>query len=386
MFMFLCFLVFLILWCYFLYPVYLVVLNKFKVNRNEPIDENYAPSVSIVIVAHNEEKVIEKTILSCLKQNYCRAQLEIVVASDHSTDATIEIAKKYKDSGVRIVQTKDRKGRANAHNEACETITSDVIAFCDANTIWEEDTVENLVTSLAYSNVGYVSGKLSYINPDDNHVSHSEGLYWRYELMLRKLESSSSSITAGNGAVYAIKRNCYEAIDPLYSHDIVLPSMVVKKGLRSVYNPDALAYERAGETTSDEYARKVRMFGRAWHFMYKNMDVFNPFKVGISYSIFMISHRFLRYSAGLLQAMILFLSILILLLGYDGSSVIFNIFMLAQVLFYVLVLLGKTMILGSKGYQLYYFNLFHLATLVGLFNALTNKIKPFWLSPQSTRK
>ncbi|KDC54846.1 glycosyltransferase family 2 protein [Pseudoalteromonas sp. S3431] len=386
MFILLCFMVFLLLWCYFLYPVYLVVLSKFKVNRKEPIDDNYAPSVSIVIVAHNEEKVIEKTIISCLKQNYSRANFEIVVASDHSTDTTIEIAEKYKESGVRIVQTKDRKGRANAHNEACETITSDVIAFCDANTIWEEDTVENLVKSLAFTDVGHVSGKLCYINTDDNHVSHSEGLYWKYELMLRKLESSLSSITAGNGAVYAIKRSCYEAIDPLYSHDIVFPSMVVKKGLRSVYNPEALAYEKAGETTSDEYSRKVRMFGRAWHFMYKNPDVFNPFKVGLSYSIFMISHRFLRYSAGLIQAIILFISILILLRGYDGSSVVFNIFIVTQLLFYVAVILGKKMILGSKGYQLYYFNLFHLATLVGLYNAVTNKIKPFWLSPQSTRK
>lgn len=375
--------IFFLCWTYVLYPLFLCTLKK---NHSNSSRKNYAPTVSIVIVAHNEEKVIEKTIVSCISQDYKLNDIEIVVASDHSTDDTVKIANKYADQGVRVVQTKDRKGRANAHNEACDTISSDIIAFCDANTIWEKDTLSHLVDSLSDNNTGYVTGKLNYINTNDNKTSHSEGLYWKYELFLRKLESATGSITAGNGAVYAIKRECYEPINPLYSHDIVLPSMVVKKGLRSVYNPLAIAYERAGETTNDEYSRKVRMFGRAWHFMFNSLSVFNPIKVGFKYSVFMFSHRFLRYSAGLLQLLVLISTILTFFLEPDSHGYFLYSLILLQIAFYSVVFLGSKMFLGRFGYQLYYFNLFHVATLVGLYNALTNKIKPFWLSPQSTRK
>ena len=370
------------LWTYCFYPLFLYFVSVFYKNKHD-VSASYNPKVSIVVVAHNEEKVIENTIKSCLKQNYPKDKFEVVIASDHSTDRTNEIAQLYSDKGVRLVKTQERKGRANAHNEACSTISSEVIAFCDANTIWEENTLSELVLSLSDSRVGFVTGQLAYVNVEDNRVSNSEGVYWKYELLLRKLESSVSSITAGNGAVYAIKKECYESIDPLYSHDIVLPSMVVKKGMKSIYNERAMAYEYAGETTEDEYARKVRMFGRAWHFILRNSQVFNPFNVGLLYSICMVSHRFLRYCSGLLQFAFFVVSTSLFLFDY---SVISAALFFAQCLFYILIFISKNGKLGRVMYTLFYLNIFHLATLVGFYNAITNKVKPFWLSPQSTRK
>lgn len=370
------------LWTYFLYPVFLYLISLIHKNTYSN-DENYKPKVSIVIVAHNEEKVIEKTIQSCLNQDYPREKFDIVVASDHSTDLTNEIAISYLSEGVRLIKTRERKGRANAHNEACSSIDSEIIAFCDANTIWNNNTLSELVLSLSDAKVGFVTGQLSYINVDDNQVSKSEGVYWKYELILRKLESQVSNVTAGNGAVYAIKKSCYEPINPLYSHDIVLPSMVVKKGFKSIYNNKAMAYEYAGETTQDEYARKVRMFGRAWHFVLRNFQVFNPFKVGPLYSVCMISHRFLRYCSGVLQ--FLFFVISIILLAFEVNFLNVSIFSF-QFIFYITIYLSRNGRLGKVMYTIFYLNLFHLATLVGFFNAITNRVKPFWLSPQSTRK
>src|SRR5690606_15911482 len=120
------------------------------------------------------------------------------------------------------------------------------------------------------------------------------------------------SVTAGNGAIYAIRRICYRPIDPLYSHDLVFPSMVVRQGYRAIYDERALAYEHAGETVDDEYARKVRMFGRAWHYLLRNPWLFNPFEVGFVYAVFMISHRLLRYAAGLIQLGILVLPLFLI--------------------------------------------------------------------------
>lgn len=374
------FFTFVLMYSYILYPLLLLILPRSNVRIKTDIDDL---SVCVVVVAHNEEKVISKTLESLLVQDYPAHLLKIVVTSDYSTDTTNSIVESYKSQGVGLYVTKERKGRANAHNEVCSEISTDIIAFCDANTIWNPNSLSKLVSAFHDPSVGYVTGQLSYVNTRESSASASEGLYWKYEVFLRKLESSIHSVTAGNGAIYAIRKICYQPIDILHSHDIAFPSMVVRKGYRSVYVPDALAYERAGETTSDEYSRKVRMFGRAWHYLFNNLWVFNPFKVGFTYSIFMVSHRLFRYSAGLLQLLIFISSILSYLVE---DSVLGFLMLILQFVFYMAVILGHFSIGGRKLYTIYYFNLFHLATLVGLYRFLTNKIRPFWLSPQSTRK
>lgn len=371
---------FLLTYTYVLYPLILICL-KFKALRLSDVE--FSPTVTIVVVAHNEEKVIAKTLDSLLEQDYDVDHYNIVVTSDYSDDRTNDIVRSYRDKGIRLHETLERKGRANAHNEVCSDIDTDFIAYCDANTIWDKDSLRRLISVFRDDNVGYATGQLKYINIKDNTISASEGLYWRYELLLRKLESYAGSITAGNGAIYAVRKKCYDPIDIMYSHDLVFPSMVVKKGYRAVYVQDALAYERAGETVSDEYSRKIRMFGRAWHFLLRNTWVVNPFEVGALYSLFMLSHRLLRYSAGLLQLLVFILSFISAL----ADGILFaEIMLVFQVFYYLIISISATGRLGEKMYSLYYLNVFHLATLVGLFRAVTNRVKPFWLSPQTTRK
>lgn len=375
-------LLFLIAWTYVFYPIFLQLLKSIGVKRKNNFNMNFQlPSVTLVIVAHNEESVIRERLENALKLKYPKDKLTIIVTSDFSTDATNDIVKSYADKGIELYITKERKGRANAHNEVCKTIFTDIIAFSDANSMWKEDALEQLISNFKDDKVGFVTGRLEYINTDVNGTSKSEGAYWRYELMLRKKESDLKSITAGNGAIYAIRKSVYEPINILYSHDFEFPSMVVKKKYNAIYDELAIAQEKAGETSSDEYNRKKRMFGRAWHKIFRNLWIFNPFKVGALYSVFMISHRLLRYSTGVLQ-ILLFLANALLV---ENNSFFKCIFVL-QVLFYIGAILGRYFSRNKLLYLLYYFNLFQLATLIGFYKAITNKVKPFWLSPQSTRK
>lgn len=368
---------FLIIWGYIIYPIFLY-FHPLKKISNQP--DNFNQSVSIIITAHNEEKSIRKTIELCLSSDYSKDKFEIVVASDQSTDKTVEIASQYIEKGVRVVESKKRLGKANAQNEAIETIDSDIIAFCDANSQWENNTLKQLVSSLSNDEVAYVTGQLIYTNKDNNKVSSSEGIYWKYELYLRKLESSIHSVTAGNGAVYAVKRSSIMSINPLYNHDLVLPPLIVSQGYRAVYNEKAIAYERTGETAKDELNRKIRMLGRTWHYIINNKWIFNPLKMGWIYSMFMISHRLLRYSSGLLQFLIFIIPIFLL----DNSFFVFV--FLIQALFYLLLIPSSFGLLGKKMYTVFYLNLFHYATIIGFLKAITGRVSPFWKSIDNTRK
>jgi len=367
---------FLFLHPYVFYPITLLILNYFK-KKDLTQSENSISEldVTLIIVAHNEEKVIEKKILNSLNLDFTKRNLKIIVASDYSTDKTNDIVLSYADRGIKLVKTANRLGRANAHNEALKFADSSIIAYSDANTMWKKDALSNLVKNFKNPKIGYVTGKLVYTNAGETNSTSSEGLYWRIELFLRQLESSLGSITAGNGAIYAIRKECAHEIDILYSHDISYPAEVVKRGYSSKYDSTAIAEEKAGETSNEEFKRKVRMFGRAFYFLGNNLWTLNPNKVGYIYSYFFLSHRFLRYFGGffLLCFILTFLMFYINILSL-------NIWLILLTIIIVIILITKT------SYKLYYFLLFQVATLLGLWNYLTGKIKPFWISPKSTRE
>jgi len=357
------------------YPLTLMLLTFFNKKPTKHYDNRSVLDVTLIIVAHNEEKVIEKKILNCLELDYPKDKLKIVVASDFSTDNTNNIVLRYSEKGVELIKTTTRLGRANAHNEALKVVDSSIIAYSDANTMWKKSALLNLVQNFKDPKVGYVTGKLIYTNTGVADSAASEGLYWRIELFLRQLESDLGSITAGNGAIYAIRKECAHEIDVLYSHDISFPCGTVKRGFKSKYDANAIAEEKAGETSNEEFKRKVRMFGRAFYFMRKNLWILNPNNVGFLYLYFFISHRVLRYFGGLL---LLAFIISFLLLYVSIFSYLTWLSLVSLLIF--LSLLTKT------HYKIYYFLLFQVATLVGLWKYTTGKIKPFWTSPKSTRE
>ena len=265
--------------------------------RERPVrrDDDLLPPVSLIVAAHNEETVIERRLENLRSLDYPSDRLELVVTSDASTDRTEQLAE---GAGARVIRNV-RGGKVAAQDNAVRESTAEIVAFSDANSTWAPDALRKLVRSFADPDVAYVCGRLN-VQADDG--ANKEGLYWRYELALRADESRLDSVTGGNGSIYAVRRADYVEVDPRFGHDLSFPYLMVQRGRRAVYEPEANAYEQATPTTVDEYRRKVRMFEHCWAIVVegKMLRRLRPL-----YLVEVLSHRHLRYGSGLLHLVLL---------------------------------------------------------------------------------
>jgi cellulose synthase/poly-beta-1,6-N-acetylglucosamine synthase-like glycosyltransferase len=279
-------------WTHVGYPLAAALLAEVRKKRVEKAD--IQPSVALVVAAHNEEAVICARLEDALRLDYPRERLEIVVALDGSGDGTREIVERFADEGVRLLDL-PRVGKLAAQNTAAAATSAEVLAFSDANSRWEPDAMRQLVRNLADSEVGYVCGQLRL--KDAEAGDSREGLYWRFELWLREKESDCGSITAGNGAIYAVRRPEFLELADGHSHDLGLPFRLRRRGLRSVYEPAAIAHEPALTTTDAERRRKVRMLSQAWWEILHG-GMLDPRGQPPLYFAALLSHRGIRYASG----------------------------------------------------------------------------------------
>ena len=228
--------------------------------------EDVLPSVSLIIPAHDEEAVIAAKLENALALDYPHHLLELVVASDDSSDATHSIVARYADRGVRLIHC-ERGGKVAAQDRAVRETAGEIVAFGDANVLWEADALRELVKPFADPRVGMDCGAVRLVNPSGG--TNQEGLYWRYELWLRTQESQVHSMTGSNGAIYAVRREAYREVDPRFGHDLSFPYLMVQNGYRAVYEPAARATENMTVDIEDEFQRKVRMFEHAWLMLFR---------------------------------------------------------------------------------------------------------------------
>jgi cellulose synthase/poly-beta-1,6-N-acetylglucosamine synthase-like glycosyltransferase len=257
--------------------------------------ESELPMVSLIIAAHDEAKVIAAKIDDAQALDFPRERLQVIVASDGSTDDTIAIARA---AGADLVLDLPRMGKLLAQNAGAARASGEVLAFSDANAFWRPDALLELIAPLAAADVGYVCGQAAFTAQDG---SNQEGVYWRYELTVRQLESDLAGVTAGNGAIYAVKREAYIPLGQSASHDLSFPFMLRKRGWRSVYAPKAIATEKMVATTEGEYARKRRMMRGVFDEVIAD-GMLNPTGYGALYGFEIFSHRALRYATPLLHA------------------------------------------------------------------------------------
>jgi glycosyltransferase involved in cell wall biosynthesis len=257
------------------------------------------PRVSLVIAAHDEQEVIEERVRNALALDYPPDRLDVIVASDGSTDGTAELARAAADGDPRVrVLDLDRRGKVRAQDAAVDAAAGvEVLAFSDANALWEPDALQALVRPFSDERVGYVCGRLAYLAADG---SNQEGVYWRYENAVRALESRLGSVTAGNGAIYAVRHGAYLRLDPRTSHDLSFPFNLVKRGWRAVYEPAARATERPVATLENEFRRKRRMMSHAWPAVLGG-GLLDPRGYGPLYALEVFSHRALRYATPFLH-------------------------------------------------------------------------------------
>ena len=246
------------------------------------------------MAAHDEEDVIAAKVSDALGQDYPAGRLEVVVASDGSGDATVERARA---AGAHLVLDLPRGGKVQAQDAAVARARHDLLAFSDANAAWAPDALRHLVAPFADPAIGYACGLVRFVGGDG---TNQEGLYWRYETWVRGLESGLGGVTAGNGAIYAVRRTAYRPVDPRVSHDLSLPFALVKDGWRAVFEPRARAVEKMVPSVEGEWRRKRRMMAHAWP-MVLGGALLDPRGYAPLYAFQVLSHRALRYASPLLH-------------------------------------------------------------------------------------
>jgi cellulose synthase/poly-beta-1,6-N-acetylglucosamine synthase-like glycosyltransferase len=288
------------------YPVLLALLAPLRrVPVSAPGEESRFPQVSVVVPAYAEQEVIADRVANLRALEYPADRLEVIVACDGSPDAT---ASRAREAGADVVLELPRAGKIRAQDTAVERAHGEIVAFSDANVSWEPLALTRLVSAFADPRVGYVCGDVRFVN---DRGTNQEGVYWRYEMTVRRLESRVRSVTGGNGAIYATRRDSYLVVDPIMGHDLSFPFNMVKRGWLAVYAPDARASEKMVPTIEGEFARKRRMMSHGWPIVVRG-GMLSPRGYDPLYALMIFSHRILRYLSPFLHLFALGTSIALL--------------------------------------------------------------------------
>lgn len=362
---------------YGLYPV-LVSLFGRLVNRAVRGDAGFQPLVTVITAAFNEQRHIEATVRNKLAQDYPPDRLEIIVVSDASSDQTDQIVASIAagDSRVRILRNEPRAGKTSALNFAVPQARGDIIVFADANSIYRPDAIAKLVQNFADPKVGYVTGRMLYVNADGSLVGDGCSAYMKYENVLRAAETRLGSIVGVDGGVDAIRRTLYRPMRADQLPDFVLPLSVTEQGYRVVYEPQAVLTEETLSVQAEEYRMRVRVALRAFWALWDKRGLLNPFKSGL-FAWQLWSHKLLRY----LSFIPLLLAVLLnwYLLPQGGIYVLGAI---AQALFAILVLAAAldARLLGQSApaRYCYYFFLLNWASAVAFVRFLRGHKQVLW--------
>ncbi len=378
----------LIVWTQLGYAVALAVLARVLGRGHiepERIAAGEEPALSLVIAAHDEESVIEAKVRNALALDYPRERLEVIVTCDGCTDATAERARS---AGADVVLELPRGGKIRAQDAAVERARGDLVAFSDANALWEPDAARRLAAAFADDAVGYACGQVRFLQavegpPTQRAGDNQEGIYWRYEMAVRELESRLSSITAGNGAIYATRRDTYIVVDPVMGHDLSLPFNVVKRGRRAVYVSDALASEKMVPTIGGEFARKRRMMSHTWPILLRG-GMLSPRGYPPGYAAMVLSHRVLRYALPFLHALALAANVALVAVSAGSARTLYIVTLALQLGLLLAAALAGAMRLRPLLVARYYV-LTAASPAAGLWDWLRHGTDASWEAAEGTR-
>jgi cellulose synthase/poly-beta-1,6-N-acetylglucosamine synthase-like glycosyltransferase len=362
-----------IAYTYLIYPFVLWLINaisKVVIKREE-----IQPSVSLIISAYNEEQVMEERIKNCLSLDYPKEKLEIIIGSDASTDETNSIINKYEAFGVKLVNYAVRSGKVNVLNRIIPVAKGEIVILSDANTICSEDTVKKIVRSFADPTVGCVCGKLILRTPDKASGGELEGVYWRYENILKTMEGKRGALLGANGGIYAFRKELFDSVPSnTIVEDFVIPMKILIKGYKVAYAPDAIAYEDTSKSLADEHVRKIRIGAGVYQAILLTLPMLNIFRGFPSFAYW--SHKVLRWLVPFFLIAILITNLLLLEKSLYQSTY------MAQALFYAAALFGfpanKTLSRLKPFSLSYYFLSMNLCLLLGFLRFVTATQKVTW--------
>jgi cellulose synthase/poly-beta-1,6-N-acetylglucosamine synthase-like glycosyltransferase len=354
------------------YPLALWLVSRLRRMRGRDGALAELPAVSLIVAAYDEEDVIARKVENVLALDYPRERLELIVASDGSADRTVERAR---EAGADVVLDLPRGGKIRAQDQAVERSTGAVLAFSDANSVWEPDALRHLVEPFGDPKVGYVCGQVRFVN---ERGSNQEGAYWRYEMAVRALESRLAGVTGGNGAIYATRRDSYLVVDPRMGHDLSFPFNMVKRGWRPVYAPAARALEKMVPSIEGEFRRKRRMMSHMWPIVIRG-GMLSPRGYGPLYAWEIASHRLLRYLSPFLHLIALVTNVLLL-----GEGWVYTLTLALQAALLVAAALGP--FVPARPFRLaYYYVLVTGSLAAGLWDWLRTGTPAGWEKAEGTR-
>jgi cellulose synthase/poly-beta-1,6-N-acetylglucosamine synthase-like glycosyltransferase len=363
-----------------LYPIIIKIISLFFKKRKHASNSEF--TVSILISAYNEEKVIKQRLNNIANLDYDFTKIEVLVGSDCSTDRTNEILEKLKNiyPWLSVYLFMKRRGKVSVLNDLVRKVKNEILLFTDANTVFDKNSINQLIPYFNDPAIGGVSGRLKLIEREVVSKSKSEEKkYWEYETIIKKLEGRCGVLIGANGGIFAIKRNLFKEI-PLerpVTDDLFISLSVLQQNYQFVYESNAIAYEEVAPKIIDEFKRKVRFGSTNFHTLlyFKNL-LFNK-NILLSYSLW--AHKVMRWLTPLLLILIFLLNIALF-----KTNVLFQIFLIVQLSLCFLsglgFLLRRINIYVSPLLISFYFLLTNAALLVGLFKFLFRKQTAFWQS------
>ncbi len=274
------------------YPLLVLIVSRL---RGRAVRQAaFEPMVSVIITAYNEERDLAAKLQNTLALSYPKEKMEIIVASDCSTDRTDEIVREHERQGVRLVRQSERLGKTAAQNLAVMEAQGEVILFSDATTLYNEDVLRVMMPNFADPTVGCVAGRLVYVDPSRSSVGQGARSYWEYETFLKRHESRACSLIGASGCLYAVRRTAYR---PLYNEacsDFLIATVMVEQGLRAVFEPEAVCTEETNHRADRELRMRVRVITQTFTDLWRHRAMMNPLRSGF-YAVELLSHKVMRY-------------------------------------------------------------------------------------------
>jgi cellulose synthase/poly-beta-1,6-N-acetylglucosamine synthase-like glycosyltransferase len=363
------------------YPLALWVLSYLKRGR-EKAAACFQPKVSVVIAAHNEARNLAARISNIFSSTYPEVNIEVVVASDGSSDETPSVIDRLKEKypRIKLINIAPQGGRSNAHNVAVEHCDGEILVFTDAETVFEPSFMQKIVEFFQHEEIAFSSGVLKYRNQSSSAVTESAGIYWRFEYFLRERESRLGIYAFGSGACCAVRKSLYRNIPPVGDVDFTTPLDVVLQGKKCVHIAEAIAYDEMPDSPEREFRARVRMTAKNLYGTIERWGIEGVFKHPV-YTCVILLHKIGRWLTpfGMLA---LFVSNL----GLLSSSIFYVVTFIGQAVFYLVAFAG------SKGLNIplartsYSFCLANIGFFIGVLRAATGRVPKLYKPVSQTRR
>jgi cellulose synthase/poly-beta-1,6-N-acetylglucosamine synthase-like glycosyltransferase len=335
------------------------------------------PEVTLIVPAYNERSCIAQKLHNSLQLNYPARKLHLLFVTEGSTDGTTEFLSEY--TQIQVLGGTVRKGKIEAINQAMQQVTTPVVVFTDANTLLNRDAILNIVAHYSDPNVGAVSGEKRIITDNQEKAAGAgEGIYWKYESFLKKLDSELNTLVGAAGELFSIRTALYEPVEKdTLLDDFIISMRIAEKGYKVVYEPEAYAIEKPSFSVGEEMKRKVRICSGGFQAIVRLKHLLNPFKYGLL-TFQYLSHRVFRWTIAPLCIPVVFFTNLWLSTNNSTYEALFAL----QCIFYLFALLG--LLLESSKLRIkalfvpFYFSFMNYTVFLGFIKYITGTQTGIW--------